>query len=435
MGCLQERLGQVKALTDVLASADAAVVLGSVDAVYALGALERCSSVAFLPTILPPPHDEKMRRGVEALRPHLALAKALRDVGRHKEGLQAGLELVRDARAVGYKPMLAEALNLVGWSYEEAGDYQASEQNLKQAIWAAEAGRDDEIRAEAAVQLVGVVGYGLSRPEDGEYWAREADAILERLGPGHERVLSWLLTNRGLLKRQSGDFAGSLRFDEQALALKEKALGPNHPDVASSLANIDTTLSELGQYDRALSNNDRALAIDRRAYGDWHPAVARSLSNRGEALNALGRYSEARDAFQGALARWEDAYGPDHLYLAHALTGLGETDLATGRLEPAVASLERALRIREQRELVPYQIAETRFALARALRKMGADRSRAWRLASQARAAYAALPLFAPRLHRVDDWLASHAPISIELQSRGHTTRKVFRPNVTGPSM
>ena len=67
----------------------------------------------------------------------------------------------------------------------------------ERALWAAEATRHDEVAAEASVMLVGVVGYLLRRPEEGERWGRHADAILARMGSGHDRLEGWLAQNRG----------------------------------------------------------------------------------------------------------------------------------------------------------------------------------------------------------------------------------------------
>ena len=65
-------------------------------------------------------------------------------------------------------------------------------------VWAAEATRHDEVAAEAAVTLVATAAYGLQRPEEGERWGRFAEAILKRMGPGHERLQGWLAHNRGV---------------------------------------------------------------------------------------------------------------------------------------------------------------------------------------------------------------------------------------------
>jgi serine/threonine protein kinase/tetratricopeptide (TPR) repeat protein len=408
MGCLQERLGQIEALTDVLASADASVLMSADDAVDALVPVERCANVPVLLAVVPLPKNERTRAAADELRRRAFAVRAERDAGRIRQGLQAGLALVGDARAVGYEPLLAEALDLVGSLQWAAGEHEASEQTLAEAVWVAEASRHDEVVAEAAAFLGGVIGYELARPDDGEHWARLAEAVLDRMGPGHERARAWILTCRGAIRNSVRDFAAALTLERAAVALKEKVLGPDHPDVANSLIGVDVALTGLGDPAGALAVNDRALAIYRRAYGDAHPLVAQCLSNSGEALNALGRYAEARAAFDGAVARWEAALGPDHRHLAYALTGLGQTEIATGEYRAAMAPLERALIIRSRHESDAALLAETRFALARALWLAGGDRSRARGLAAQAKAAYAAIPALAPRLHELESWSAEH---------------------------
>ena len=401
MTCLQERLGQVKALTDVFASADADVVIGAVDAVDSLGSLDRCNDLAQLQAV-----DARVRAAVDALRPRLAAVKALRDAGRHRDALQAGLSVAEDARKVGYQPLLAEALSLVGWLQEVTADYTGALATLLDAVNAGEAGRNDEVKADAASQLIAVLGFHLSRHEEGERWARFAEAAVERLGPGHDRQRAWILTNRSVIRKQIGDLTSALELEETSLALKQKLLGPDHPDVAISLNNMGVLLSALGDHQRSLALTDQGLAICRKAYGDSHPWVARALSNRGETLNALGRFGEARASFQDALTRWERVLAPDHPYLGYALTGLGLAELGMGDAGAAVATLERAVRLRERVESDVVVIAETRFALARALWKSNGDRTRARGLAVKARQTYAGLPLLAEKRREVDAWLS-----------------------------
>ncbi len=146
-----------------------------------------------------------------------------------------------------------------------------------------------------------------------------------------------------------------------------------------------------------------------RGYGDSTPASAQSLSDRGDTLSLLGRHAEARAAFQAALGRWQEQLGPDHRQLAHPLLGLGQAQLAMGRARAAVATLERALRIREREEPDPVLVAETRFALARALWETG-ERARATTEARRARAAFVAAPGLASKAAAIDEWLRGHEP-------------------------
>ena len=63
-------------------------------------------------------------------------------------------------------------------------------------------------------------------------------AIREKaLGPEHT-ITANSLNGLGLLLWDQGDFAGARPLYERALAIREKALGPEHPDTATSLNNL-----------------------------------------------------------------------------------------------------------------------------------------------------------------------------------------------------
>ena len=129
-----------------------------------------------------------------------------------------------------------------------------------------------------------------------------------------------------------------------------------------------------------------------RAYGPASGEAAYTLSNRGEYLVALGRPGEALEPIRRGLAAWEAQSGPRSPLLGYPLTALGRALLALARPSDALPPLERALRLREAGEQDPFLVAETRFALARALWDAERDRTRALILAKKARAAYERAP-------------------------------------------
>ena len=61
---------------------------------------------------------------------------------------------------------------------------------------------------------------------------------------------------------------------KRALAISEKALGPEHPDVATSLNNLALLYQAQGRYAEAEPLHKRALAISEKALGPEHPDVA-----------------------------------------------------------------------------------------------------------------------------------------------------------------
>ena len=106
-----------------------------------------------------------------------------------------------------------------------------------------------------------------------------------------------------------------------ALAIREKALGPDHPDTATSFNNLAELLQAQGRYGEAEPLFRLALAIREKALGPDHPDTATSLNNLAGLLQAQGRYGEAGRAgdAQVALQRFvellpdqERVLGPDH---------------------------------------------------------------------------------------------------------------------------
>jgi eukaryotic-like serine/threonine-protein kinase len=406
MSCLQERLGGLRALTDVFSEANGDVVENAVSAANNLRSLDRCADVPLLRSVVRPPEDPTTRARVGDLRHQLAVLKALFDAGRYREGLKSAPALVAAARALGYQPLVAETLALMGTMYTKSNDSHAAEQALVESYFAADASRHDEVRAEDALYLVWVVGYQQGRFVEAQRWAKTADSVLQRLG-GHELLHAWLLNNLGGIFEIQGEREAALRAQQEGLALKEQALGSDHPDVGFSEGNLAVVLTALGRNQEALAHVDRSIEILENGLGPGHPELATQLMNRGEILNALGRFHDGRASFERARIIWERELGLDNRNLAYALTGIGVSYLSEGDPSSAIVPLERAFKIREAQETDPSRRAETRFALARALWEAGRDHGRARVLAEEAREGYAKAVVKA-KLAEVDTWLRGH---------------------------
>ncbi|HEX3693775.1 MAG TPA: serine/threonine-protein kinase [Polyangia bacterium] len=406
MSCLNERLGGIKALTSVFREATGAVVENAVSATNGLPDLARCADVGLLRALVKPPEDAATRAQVDDLRHRLSEIKALDGSGRWAEAMRKAPDVVEAARALKYQPVLAESLVVMGVLQHKSGDPRAAEHSLEEAYLIAESSRHDEVKAQAATEEVWAVGYLEGKYPQGEAWARYADSAIQRIG-GHERLQAWLLNDLGAIYDLEGRQQEALLAYQRAIALKEKILPSEDPDIAKSLGNAALTLQGMDRNQEALESLDRAIAILEKALGSAHPDLATQLSNRGEILNALGRFTEARASFERAMAIWERELGSDHPYLGYALTGIGQSFLNQHEPREAVAPLERALRIREAKENVALRVTETRFALAQALWDAHRERHRATALATRAKTGFAAehLPM---KVAEIEAWLASH---------------------------
>ncbi|MGO9531441.1 MAG: tetratricopeptide repeat protein [Syntrophobacteraceae bacterium] len=135
----------------------------------------------------------------------------------------------------------------------------------------------------------------------------------------------------------------------RALALHEKSLGQDHPEVAINLGNLATLLSETNRFQEAETLTRRALAIDEKILGPEHPSVGRDLNNLAMLLKETNRFAEMEPMFCRALAIDEKNYGSDHPSLAIRLNNLAMLYYNTNRLSRAEPLLRRSLEIGESK--------------------------------------------------------------------------------------
>jgi len=81
----------------------------------------------------------------------------------------------------------------------------------------------------------------------------------------------------------------------RALAIMEKALGPEHPSVAAPLKGLADIDLARGDYTRAEPLYQRSLIILERVLGANHRDVAKVLEKYAQLLHKTGRVDEAVD--------------------------------------------------------------------------------------------------------------------------------------------
>ena len=195
----------------------------------------------------------------------------------------------------------------------------------------------------AGMYFHGRAAYSTARP-----LVERALAIREKaLGPQHPGT-AWSLTHLAGLLRSLGDFAGARPLFERALAIREKALGSDHPDTAMSLHTLALVLVDQGDLAGARPFCERALAIREKAIGPQHPDTAWSLTHLAGLLRSQGDLAGAQPLLERALAIREKALGSDHPDTAMTLHTLALVLFDQGDLAGARPLCERALAIREK---------------------------------------------------------------------------------------
>jgi len=402
MACLNERLGNLRALTDVFANADDGVVQNAVSAAGALPRLDGCADIAALRAVVKPPQDPVTARRVDEQRAELARVSALRDSGQCEAAEKRVAPLIDAVRTTGYQPLLAEALLIAGRLGDYCGDPIAAVGRDKAAFAAAVAGHLDVVAPEAAAEAAMLSSSRFGDARQAHDWIQIARASFARLGHA-DPVEASVLTAEGFVSGADGDFDTTVAKVRLAQAITVRALGADHPRALEGLMNLGDALLNANHVAEALTADREALERAERVYGPSHAVVAADANNVGEALNRLRRFSEARAFFERALAAWREI-GAGPFVRSYGLTGLGIAFLGDGRPSDAVTPLEAALAARVAAKAAPSFRGESRFALARALWSRPSDRPRALALARQARVDYGA---DAKVVAAIDGWLAS----------------------------
>jgi len=170
--------------------------------------------------------------------------------------------------------------------------------------------------------------------------------------PGAEKRISDLLIFAGQYKQYAlAAYAQAGPLYERALAIREKVLGPEHPEIATSLANLALLLQAQGYLALARPLYERSLMINEKVLGAEHSETATSLNNLALLLQDQGDLAGARPLFERALAIREKVLGPEHPDTpdtANSLNNLAFLLQGQGDLAGAQPLFERALAIREK---------------------------------------------------------------------------------------
>ena len=152
-----------------------------------------------------------------------------------------------------------------------------------------------------------------------------------------------------MLYYRQGRYAEAEPLYTRSLAIREKALGAEHPDFGQSLNNLAGLYVRQGRYAEAEPLQRRGLAIREKALGAEHPSVANSVSDLALLYVSQGRYAEAEPLFKRSLVIWEKVLGPDHLNVGQNFNNLATLALAQGNRELAADYWQRATTVIERR--------------------------------------------------------------------------------------
>jgi len=179
-------------------------------------------------------------------------------------------------------------------------------------------------------------------------YSQKAVAIREKILPPEHPDLAASYNNLAETYRVWGWHQRSLEFHQKTLGILEKTLPPEHSDLATSYNNLAGTYGALGEHQKSLEYHQKALSIFEKALPSEHPDLASLYNNLALTYGALGEHQKRLMYNQKALAIREKVLPPEHPDLATSYNNLAVTYNALSEHKKSLEYNQKALTIREK---------------------------------------------------------------------------------------
>jgi serine/threonine-protein kinase len=171
------------------------------------------------------------------------------------------------------------------------------------------------------IDTMGQVYQKLGLYDRAEPLLEQALALRRRaFGEDHPDVAE-SLSHMAALRHAKGDLAAAEPLYREAIEQRRGLLG-EHPDLATSLNNLAIFLKDKGDYNAAEPVFREALAMRRKLLGQEHSEVATTLDELAVLLKEKGDYAAAEPLYREALAMRRKLLGNEHPDTAISLNNL-----------------------------------------------------------------------------------------------------------------
>tara|TARA_R110002073_G_scaffold256849_5_gene419590 strand:+ start:48419 stop:50983 length:2565 start_codon:yes stop_codon:yes gene_type:complete len=267
------------------------------------------------------------------------------------------------------------------------GQYQESAQSFEKGFYAAVAGRNDEMAANAAAEIYGLHAVRLRDASGAKRWRSLAESAVERSGSAHvlatwhriegdanlvarnavesckkysesirvldasgeshESLRALSLQGLAACNAHSGHLAEAKEWVEQAIAVWSAHAGTASPEHAMAAIVLADIVMQEGDAKTAYSIAEQASKDLIATYGDVHPKVARVLNSLANYSVALGNSEAANQALLRALKIKRELLGAEDPRLASTLMNLMDVDRMRARYRDAVVHGTEAVALLE----------------------------------------------------------------------------------------
>jgi len=292
---------------------------------------------------LDPSEAEAVREGRE-IRAALAEVEGLTQAGDYGEARKRGELALADAKKLGFAPIEAEAMLLLGLAMErQEHDRGGALALIREAAWIAQGVGHLEVVIRAAAALAMLTAGDQAELEAARVWAALARSTFERYGDDPSIEVE-VRRHLGEFALTAGDYDAALSEYRRARTLARVRDGERSLAYINALRSIGAVEAELGQPE-AVTTLERARTLAAALLGPRHPMMPEILDALGSAEMGQDNFHRALELHRAALELTEELLGPTHARAAVPLNNLAIIYDETGRYDEAVVALERAREI------------------------------------------------------------------------------------------
>ncbi|KAI9684109.1 MAG: hypothetical protein M1829_003379 [Trizodia sp. TS-e1964] len=167
------------------------------------------------------------------------------------------------------------------------------------------------------------------------------------LGPEHPDTLTSMSNLAGVINHQ-GKYEEAEAMNRHVTELSEKVLRPEHPDTLTSMSNLASVLDSQGKYEEAEAMNRHVTELREKVLGPEHPDTLTSMNNLALVLDSQSKYEEAEAMNRHVTELYEKVLGPEHPDTLTSMSNLAMVLVSQGKYEEAEAMNRHVTELREK---------------------------------------------------------------------------------------
>jgi tetratricopeptide (TPR) repeat protein len=343
--CLDDKLEELHALTQILAHADKTLVDKGDAIAYTLeeqDSVSKCADVAALKAPGEPP--PALKATIVRLDKRVSEIKAQLIAAQYLPALVGAQQVYDEAIKLQWHPTIALALAMRGGALMATGNFDDGLALYRESVYEAIRGRRDDIAADAAYTAALLASEGKRQVGEARVWLNLGDAMSSRVGADRTLAIK-RLSIEALIADAAGDIGGGVAAQDKAYEQAVRMYGPDDPHMMTMELATGGTLMRAGAWGKALTHLEKAIKLREASVGKDHPDIALMLSDLGACYRHEHQLDKAKAAFERSLAIRESFYGKNSPMLIATLDNYGEYLREVGDMTAALASMERARKL------------------------------------------------------------------------------------------